>query len=87
MLTNNDLQLSEAQLQQYNEWASKVAAAYGEADALESMSITLSFTFCFLGRTVEAVVDGSKQKLVLDDCMDEIQSSSSKLSEIKRILS
>lgn len=66
MLTNDDLKLSADQLSQYNTWAKKVSMPLWDADCAESHAITISFTFSSIGRTVEAVVDGSGQKLMLE---------------------
>jgi hypothetical protein len=68
VLTNEELNLSTNQLRRYNEWAAGVARAHGEADAAESLEISIRFTFRpIFGRTVEARVGHSTHVLVIED--------------------
>lgn len=67
MLTNESLRLSDAQLNEYNRWAERMAAAAFDADAGVSHSIVIAFSFSPFGRHVEAVVAGSGKTLILED--------------------
>jgi hypothetical protein len=68
MLTNNHFMLSDAQIAAYNLWAAERANHAWVADAAESLEIEVRFTFTPFGRVVEAIVGGSNEKLVLEDC-------------------
>jgi hypothetical protein len=59
--------LSDDQLRIYNEWAEKVAIAFGEADDCINQQIDIRFSFSPFGRLVEAYVPGSQIKLVLEE--------------------
>lgn len=67
MLTNENFRLSDKQLRAYNEWAATVAKAHFNADAGESLEISIRFSFSPFGREVIAVVGESQHKIVLED--------------------
>jgi hypothetical protein len=51
---NHDFQLSEEQLTAYHHWSRRVVRASWTADAAESISATIVFTFTSVGRSVQA---------------------------------
>jgi hypothetical protein len=67
MLTNESLRLSDEQLATYNEWGAQRVKAHFDEECLESLDVSLVFTFSILGRSVEAWVGSSTtHKLVLE---------------------
>jgi hypothetical protein len=66
LLTNDDFHLTDEQLRAYNDWATKVSAAHFNADAGESLEISIRFSFSLFGREVIAVVGASQHKIVLE---------------------
>jgi hypothetical protein len=70
VLTNNKFMLSDAQIAAYNSWAAERATHIWTADAAESHEIEVRFTFTPFGRVVEAIIGGSNEKLVLEDCYE-----------------
>jgi hypothetical protein len=70
MLTNEMLLLSSEQLAAYNAWAGEISAAFFEEDCIESLEISLVFSFSVLGRSVEARVGQSTtHTLVLESAI------------------
>jgi hypothetical protein len=70
MLTNEMLLLSSEQLADYNAWAADISAAFFEEDCIESLEISLVFSFSVLGRSVEARVGHSTMHtLVLESAI------------------
>lgn len=66
MVSNNIFRLSDEQLAAYTEWAQRQGAAHAEADALESLEISVTFTFTPYGREVVASVGESNKRLVIE---------------------
>lgn len=69
MLTNKSFDLSEEQLQRFDEWSSAMTKAMFDADIGESAHVYVTFTFSAIGRSVEAVYGGTTLKLVLEDAV------------------
>ncbi len=67
MLTNESLRLSDEQLAAYNEWGAQLVKVHFDEECLESLEVSLVFTFGVMGRSVEARVGSSTtHKLVLE---------------------
>ena len=67
MLTNESLRLTNEQLAAYNNWGAQLVKACFDEECLESLEVSLVFTFSVLGRCVEARVGNSTtHKLVLE---------------------
>jgi hypothetical protein len=64
-MDNADFHLSDEQIAQYEAWAASVARPLWNADAAESLQVTISFTFNSIGRRVEART--ATQTLLLED--------------------
>lgn len=64
-MTNEDFSLTPVQLQRYEAWASELARPLWEADAAESIEVSVTFRFSSFGRSVEARM--GEALLVLED--------------------
>jgi len=64
-MNNEAVSLTDEQWRVYRDWVEKQAADFWEADAAESLEISLTFTFCPLGRRVQARL-GSSTLLIED---------------------
>ena len=53
-MKNSDFHLSDEQLAAYHRWSRHVVRAQWRADAAESISATIAFTFTSVGRQVQA---------------------------------
>jgi hypothetical protein len=53
-MTNSDFHLSDEQLAAFVRWSRRVVRVQWRADATESVSATIAFTFTSVGRQVEA---------------------------------
>lgn len=66
-VTNNLFMLSDKQLAAYTEWAQQRAEEHAAADALESLEISVTFTFSPYGREIVARVGSTGPRLVLQE--------------------
>ncbi len=57
------LHLSDEQWSAYDRWSRRVARAHWEADAGESISATIAFTFTSVGRQVQAWIGSERLTL------------------------
>ena len=64
-MDNTNFHLSDKQLARYTAWAGNIAEPLWDADAAESLQVTISFTFNSIGRRVEARIAG--HTLLLED--------------------
>jgi hypothetical protein len=64
-MTNDDFALTREQLDQYEAWSAECVRPLWEADAAESIEISVTFRFSALGRRVEACF--GEARLVLED--------------------
>jgi hypothetical protein len=71
MLTNTSFHLSKKQLAAYNAWGAQLVKEHFDEECLESLEISIVFSFSLLGRSVEARVGNSAiHRLVLEDTTD-----------------
>ena len=66
MVSDDIFKLSEVQLAKYTNWAQELGASHAEADLLESLEISVTFTFTPYGREVVARAGQSSARLVIE---------------------
>lgn len=66
-ITNQSFMLSEEQLQRYEAWVEKQFRDFLQEDCLEGLEVSIRFSFGPFGRSVEARVEGSDVRLVIED--------------------
>ena len=64
-MNNEAVSLTDEQWQMYRDWIETQAAGLWDADAAESIEVSLTFTFCSIGRRVQARL-GSSMLLIED---------------------